>query len=82
MQRIAIYSPMRAWNKGDLPTSPLVHLMVGTCSKEGDHILLSPQLMSGSEIDEFVSQMKAELDEFSKVAKRELQDLKRKIIHG
>ena len=79
MNRLAMYSPLRDWEKGQLPTSPFVHIMVGTCSKEAGHVLLSPQLMTAGEIDEAVAQMRAELDEFATKAKRELRELKSKI---
>lgn len=79
MHRLSIYSPLKKWKKGDLPTSPFLYLTVGTHSKENNHILLSPKLMSGREIDEVVTQLKAELDEFGKKAKKELTSLQKKI---
>jgi len=80
MYRLSIYSPLKKWKKGDLPTSPFLYLTVGTHSKENNHILLSPQLMSDREIDEVVIQLKAELDEFGKKAKKELKALRDKIV--
>jgi len=63
-----------------MPISPFVYLAVGTHSKENDLILLSSQLMSEPEIDEVVTQLKAELDEFGKKAKKELKSLREKMI--
>jgi len=80
MHRLSIYSPARKWKKGDLPTSPFVYLTLGAHSKDNDNILLSPQLMSDSEIDEVVTQLKAELDDFRKKAKKELKSLREKMI--
>ncbi len=80
MHRLSIYSPIKKWKKGEMPISPFVYLAVGTHSKENDLILLSPQLMSELEIDEVVTQLKAELDEFGKIAKKELKSLREKMI--
>lgn len=76
MNRLAMYSPMRECKRGELPAPPFVHIMVGTNSVEAGHILISPELASDMEIDEIVSQLKAELDEFARVAKCELRYLK------
>jgi hypothetical protein len=73
-----MYSPLNENATSDEPISPYVYLMVGTCSKEGEHILLSPQLMSDKEIDEIVEQMKHELDIFSTNSKCELRALKKR----
>lgn len=80
MQRFSIYSPFRQWKKGDMHVSPFLYLTVGTHSKENDNILLSPQLVSDTEIDEIVAQLKAELDDLRKKAKRELKFLKEKMV--
>lgn len=80
MHRLAMYSPVKGREKGDLPISPFVHIEVGTHSRDDGHILLSAQLMSDAEIDEAVQQLKSELDEFSKAAKRELRQLRDKMI--
>lgn len=79
MYRFAIYSPLRAWKKGDYPLSPFLHLSVGTYSKEQEHILLSAQLMTEREIDEVVDQLRNELEDFRKEAKNELKSLREKM---
>jgi len=79
MHRFAIYSPLGAWKKGDLPTSSFVHLSAGMYSEEHDRILLSAQLMTESEIDHVVDELKKELEEFRTKAKKELQSLHEKM---
>lgn len=80
MYRFSLLSPLRAWKKGDYPVSPFVHLSLGTYMSEQDHILLSAQLMTDKEVDEVVDSLKGELDEFGKVAKRELRELREKML--
>ena len=82
MNRLALFSPLRAWKKGEYPLSPFVHLSVGTYSLEQEHILLSPQLMTAKEIDEVVDQLREELEEFRKKAKNELKSLHEKMRQG
>ncbi len=76
MHRLTIYFPLRNWKKGDYPTSPFLHLAAGTYSSENGQILLSAQLMTDSEIDHVVEEMKQELDDFRKRAKEELRTLR------
>jgi hypothetical protein len=78
MNRLQLYSPLQKASSQQFPTPPFVHAMVGTCAKEDGHTLLSAQLMTDGEIDEFVTQMKSELDEFAVVAKKELRKLKQR----
>ncbi len=75
MHRLAMYSPLHARKEGDYPLAPFLHLSVGTHSEEQGHILLSSQLMTDSEIDYVVDEMRQELEEFRKNAKRELKSL-------
>ncbi len=80
MHRLSIYSPLSKWKAGDSLASPYVHITVGThSSTEGEHVLLSSQLMSDQEIDEAVDQMISELEEFRKMAKKEINSLKSKM---
>jgi hypothetical protein len=73
MYRLRLYSPLREWKIEDPPLIPFVHLSVGTYSTgEAGDILLSPQLMTPSEIDDEVDSMKRELEEFRELAKAEL----------
>ena len=76
MIRLNMYSPMRAQGQNNLPTPPFVYIELGTYALEGDHILLSSQLMSDTEIDEAVAILKTDLDKFSNCAKRELHSLR------
>lgn len=80
MYKFSIYSPLRAWKRGELPVSPFLHLSVGTYFEEEGNILLSAQLMTGKEVDEVVDQMKLELDEFRMKAKKELKLLQDKML--
>jgi hypothetical protein len=80
MYRFSLLSPLRAWKKGDSPVSPFVHLSLGTYMQEQDHVLLSAQLMTDREIDEVVNSLKGELDEFGKTAKKELKELREKML--
>lgn len=80
MHRLAIYSPFRAWKKGNMPLPPFVSISVGTHSESDGQIFLSPELMSDGEIDYAVDQLKSELEEFRKAAKKELRTLKTKML--
>jgi len=81
MPRFALYSPLSKWTKGDRPMSPFVYLSLGTDLSEHDgHVLLSAQLMTPEEIDYAVAQLKTELDEFQVSAKKELQQLREKML--
>jgi len=80
MHKLNMYSPLRAWKKGDYPISPFVHLSVGYHTVSDEHILLSPQLMCDQEIDDIVDKLSHELEEFRKAAKRELKMLHKKIL--
>lgn len=76
MNPLALYSPSRQTRSEDWPARPFVHAMVGACTKVDGHTLLSAQLMTNQEIDEFVNELKIELEEFSEAAKKELRKLK------
>lgn len=76
MNRLSLYSPMRAQDQGDLPMRPFVYIELGTYTREGDHVLLSSQLICDAEIDEAVAILKADLDKISHSAKRELHSLR------
>lgn len=80
MHRLTIYSPIRAWQKGDMPTNPVVYIELGTHSIQNGHALLSSALASEGEVDEAVTQLKSELDEFSRMAKRELKASHKKML--
>lgn len=80
MYRLKMYSPVRAWRKEDMPTNPTVYIELGTYTMHNSHILLSSELASDIEVDEAVAQLKCDLDEFSKIAKRELKAMHRKML--
>jgi len=80
MHRLAMYSPLRAWKKGEMPLSPFVNMSVGTHSGSDGRILLSAQLMTDQEIDYAVDEFKDELEEFRNEAKKELLTLKAKML--
>lgn len=80
MYRLTMYSPVRAWCKGDMPTNPVVYIELGSHSIHNGHALLSSELASDVEVDEAVTQLKSELDEFSRMAKRELKAMHKKML--
>lgn len=81
MHRLALYSPLSKWPKGGYPLSPFVQLSLGAYSPESNgRVLLSAQLMTPGEIDYVVNQLKAELDEFRIAAKKELRNLREKML--
>lgn len=80
MHRLAMYSPFKAWKKGDVPLPPFVSISVGTHSEANGQIFLSPELTSDGQIDYAVDQLKDELEEFRKAAKKELRTLKTKML--
>ena len=60
---------------GQLPFKPFVNFCAahsGGVTHDGQLPLLSPQLMTAQEIDEFVSALKADLDAAARRAKRAL----------
>ena len=76
MSKFEIYSPLRARKKEDYALSPFIHLSLSYHATSDDgHILLSAQLMTNQEIDEFIEQRKNELEKFRKEAKQELTTL-------
>ena len=79
MRRLAMYSPLSEWRKGDPLSAPHVCIAVGIDSapEDDDEILLSSDLMSEREIDDAVEALKNELEEFRIKAKQELKRLKR-----
>ena len=79
MHRFTIYSPLGVLKKGDYPTSPFLHLAAGTYSEKQERILLSAQLMTDSEIDQVVDELKKELEEFRTKAKKELKSIQDKM---
>lgn len=50
--------------KGDYPFSPVAHIIPESYSQAEDgHVLLTPQCMTPTELDEQVDQMKSDLEE-------------------
>ncbi len=72
----SIYSPLPYHKAGDYPISPFIHIAAdGVCNDIGKSIL-TPQLMTDSEIDPQINALIAELEKLRKSAKADL--LKRK----
>jgi hypothetical protein len=80
MYKLALYSPMRSWKKGQPPISPFVSVAVGAYTEADGQLLLTAQLMTDSEIDYEVGVLMKELEEFRKAAKKELRTLKAKML--
>lgn len=81
MDKLAMYSPLSAWTRGDRKISPFVSLTIGAHSTTDDgHMLLTPELMTESEIDYEVNGLLAELEQFRKAAKAELSSLRLKML--
>ena len=71
MNRFSIYC--------SIPTSgskPFVHISIGYYTKEKDHILVSPELMTEREIDESIDLLLEDLEKARTRAKRELLRLR------
>jgi hypothetical protein len=64
---------MRDWKKDDFPTSPFISIGLGDHVQEQGHRLLTPQLMTDSEIDYSIDALLAELERMRVEAKAELQ---------
>lgn len=61
--------------KGDPPFSPFTHIWLSQHSKDTDgRILLSPQLMTDTEVDESVDWLIKQLEKARKKAKKDLHD--------
>lgn len=80
MASLDLYSPLRGRRKEDYPTSPFVHLCLGTYMIHNQRVLISEQLATNREIDDFVDRLKAQLDEFGRAAKKELRVLGEKML--
>lgn len=81
MNKFTIYSPFRAWKKGELPADPFVSLEARMHIESNESILLTPRLMTDAEIDYEVDGLIKELEQFRKAAKKELTSLRAKM-HG
>ena len=71
MGRFSIYS--------SVPTSgstPFIHISIGDYTKEKDHILISPELMTEREIDESIDSLLNDLQNVRAKAKSELLRLR------
>lgn len=79
MNTFAMYSPLRSWKKGELPADPFISLEVGTHTKSEGKLLLTPNLMTVTEIDYEVDRLIKELEQFRKAAKKELLSLRAKM---
>jgi len=81
MHKLALHSPLHSWNKSKTPVSPFVSLAVDSyCDGESGRHLLTPQLMTDTEIDHEVDGLIKELEEFRIVAKKELKTLQTKML--
>ena len=71
MDRFSIYC--------SIPTSgsrPFVHISIGYYTKEKDHILVSPELMTDKEIDQSIDSLLNDLEHVRDRAKSELLKLR------
>lgn len=80
MYKLALYSPLRSWKKGQPPTSPSVSVAMGAHTEADGQLLLTAQLMTDSEIDHEVEVLMKELEEFRVMAKKELRTLKARML--
>lgn len=81
MSMFGLYSPLRAWKKGDYPISPFIHLSLDRYSQSNNgHILLGQQLTTNREIDDLIEQLKDELENFRKKAKQHLATLHERML--
>lgn len=81
MHRFGIYNPLLEWKQGDPPCSPFIHIALGYHAVEGDHMLLSAQLMTNREIDEAIDSLQSDLEECRKSAKSDLKKLRANMRH-
>ena len=80
MSKFTLYSPLRAWKKGPTPTSPFVSLAIGSHWATDGHLLLTSQLMTDVEVDHEVDGLIKEVEKFRKTAKKELRNLKARML--
>jgi len=79
MSYLSMYSPYETWKEGDDPETPYVYVKVGDNFPENGNALLGRKLMTVTEINEIVKELKSDLDKFSREAKRELKALRKKM---
>jgi hypothetical protein len=72
MKTFCVHSPFQSWKKGDYPVSPYVAIALGDHVTADGERLLTPQLMTDSEIDYEINRKIEELQLVRKQAKREL----------
>jgi hypothetical protein len=80
MYKFTLYSPLRSWKKGQPPTNPFVSVAVGAHSTTDGQLLLTSQLMTDLEIDHEVDGLIKEMEEFRKAAKKELRNLRARML--
>jgi len=69
-----------AWKKGEPPFNPIIRLWLSEYSKDKEeHILLSPDLMTDSEIDYNVDRLIAQLNVVRRKAKKALLKAKQEV---
>jgi len=75
MNKFGLYSAPKAGATGNLPFDPFVALVVGSHVAAEGEIILTPNLMTESEIDYEVNSLMRELEEFRILAKKKLKSL-------
>ena len=80
MNKLIMHSPLRNWEKGEIPVSPFVAIAVSSHSESDGKILLSTNLMTDSEIDYYVDHLIKDLEKFRSSAKKELKSLRAKML--
>ena len=76
----ALYSPCKAWKKGNLPCVPTVNVEVSAFTQlEEGLILIGHNLASDGEVDSVIDTLMKELESVRKSAKKELKAINEKM---
>ena len=55
-----------------VPVAPILQAVITVHSRDGDRIVISPDMRTASDIDEFVAQVKEDAEHFGRAAKHAL----------
>ena len=78
---IGVYNPLSTWKQGDLPSNPVVQLVLNQNLGQKDGFsFLSPTLAGDSEVDYVIDSLKAELERAGREAKNILRKQRERMV--
>ena len=77
--KFGIFNPFDKWKKGDLPFAPTVMIALNRCGIKNGVVKISGTLVSESEIDFTIDELKKDLESVRKEAKKSLKKQRNKM---